>query len=90
MGGSVLQRTGWLVALCALFSCFGGPAFGQPDEYRIGPLPAWVKPLPADAEHAVPLDQISAGTCHLLSDTQVHLADRDTVIYPHRRHHGGG
>jgi hypothetical protein len=58
-------------------------AASAPDEYAIGPAPAWAKPIAVDADAAAPVEQISDGAFFLLSDAQTRIAAGERVSYRH-------
>ena len=53
------------------------------NEYKISPLPKWVKPHIYNEPREIPYDKISTGTYYLATDMQIKISDKNKEVYRH-------
>lgn len=75
----------FLSAIISLSALTAGvtPAYAGLKEYKIGPVPEWVKRITAAAAPAVPVEQVSQGVYYVLSDVQVRVEGKNKTTYNH-------
>ena len=72
-----------LYLLAFLYSSLNYSTLLFADEYKISPLPEWVKPHIYKEPKEMPYNEISTGIYYLATDTQIKISGKNKEVYRH-------